>query len=210
MASPISAVSSLRFGWKTFRSRPWLFVGSIIVYATVQFVLLGIKKFLGSSGEILMVFINLGVGTVLVVGLMTLYLKAHDDLKSASFKDMWNLAPFWQYLVTSVVIAIIVILGIFALIVPGIIFALAFSMAPYIIIEKRVWTMEALKKSWRMTKGHLLQLFVLGASVAVINFIGAFFLLVGLLVTAPVSMLAMTHAYRTLSHHHAGHSAHAS
>jgi uncharacterized membrane protein len=210
MASPISAVSSLRFGWKTFRSRPWLFVGSIIIYAAVQFVLLGIEKFLGSSGEILMVFINLGVGTVLAVGLMSLYLKAHDDLKGASFKDMWNLAPFWQYLVTSVVIAIIVILGIFALIVPGIIFALAFSMAPYLVIEKKMWTQKALKESWRLTKGHWLELFLLGVAMAIINFLGAFLLLVGLLVTAPVSMLAMTHVYRTLSHHKAHHTAHAS
>lgn len=205
MASSISAVSSLKFGWKTFKARPWLFVGSILIYAAVQFVLLAVEKTLGSAGEFLMVFINLGVGTVLAVGLMSLYLKAHDNLKEASFSDMWNLEPFWRYLVTSVVIAIIVIVGIFVLIIPGIIFALAFSMAPYLVIEKKMWTKKALKKSWDMTKGHWLELFLLGIAMAVINFLGAFLLLVGLLVTAPVSLLAMAHVYRKLSHHPEGH-----
>jgi uncharacterized membrane protein len=205
MASSISAVSSLRFGWKTFKARPWLFVGTIIIYAAVQFVLLAVEKTLGDAAQFLMVFINLGVGTVLAVGLMSLYLKAHDNIHTVSFKDMWNLEPFWRYLVTSIIIAIMVIAGIFALVVPGIILALAFSMAPYLVIEKKMWTQKALKKSWQMTKGHWLELLLLGIAMAVINFLGAFLLLVGLLVTAPVSMLAMAHVYRRLSHHEEGH-----
>jgi len=184
------------FGWKTFKARPWLFVGSIIIYAAAQFVLGALEQVLP---EFLAVIVSLAVGTLLAVGLMSLYLKAHDDLAGASIKDMWNPKPFWQYLVTSVLIAIIVILGLLLLIVPGILLALAFSMAPYLVIEKRMWTMSALKESWRLTKGSWWKLFLLGLTMAVMNFIGAFLLLIGLLVTVPISILAMVHAYRVLA-----------
>jgi uncharacterized membrane protein len=196
MASPISVQSSLAFGWKTFKARPWLFVGTIIIYAAVQFVLALIE---GILPEFISFFVSLAAGTLLAVGFMSLYLKAHDNLSAASFKDLWNPKPFWQYLVTSVIMAVIVILGLLALIVPGIILALALSMAPYIVIEKRVWTMTALKESWRMTKGSWLKLLLLGVVITLMNFVGMLLLMIGLLVTAPISMLAMVHVYRTLS-----------
>lgn len=50
-----------------------------------------------------------------------------------------------------------------------------------------------------MTKGSWLSLFLLGVVLAVINIVGALLLMIGLLVTIPISMLAMVHVYRTLS-----------
>lgn len=196
MSTPLSVKSSLSFGWNTFKARPGLFVGSIAVYAAVQFVLMAVE---GVLPGFLAFFVNLGVGTLLAVGLMSLYLKAHDNLSGASIKDMWNPKPFWQYLATSLVIAVIVIVGLLLLVIPGIILALALSMAPYLVIEKRLWPLPALKESWRMTKGNWLKLLLLGVIMAILNFLGAFLLLIGLLVTVPISVLAMVHVYRTLS-----------
>jgi len=196
MSTPISVKSSLSFGWNTFKARPGLFVGSIAVYAAVQFVLMAVE---GVLPDFLAFIVSLAVGTLLAVGLMSLYLKAHDNLAGASIKDMWNPKPFWQYLATSLVIGVVVIVGLLLLIVPGVIFALALSMAPYLVIEKRLWPLPALKESWRMTKGNWLKLLLLGIVIAVLNFIGAFLLLVGLLVTVPISVLAMVHVYRALA-----------
>lgn len=201
MTTALSVQSCLSFGWKTFKARPWLFVGSSLIYAAIQLVLGWAEAVLpGFIGTIL----NVAVGTLLALGLMTLYLKAHDSLSGASFKDMWNPKPFWKYLVTSFVIGALVFAGIILLIVPGVILGLAFSFAPYIVIEKKVWTMAALKESWRLTKGQWWKLFLLGLVIALMNIIGAFLLLVGLLVTAPISVLAMVHAYRTLAGASAG------
>ncbi len=195
MASPILVQASLSYGWNTFKKRPWLFLGTVLIYAAVQFVLAMIESY----APFVSLIANLVIGTLLAIGFMTLYLKAHDDLAGADIKDMWNPKPFWQYLVASIVIAIIVILGLIALIVPGIILGIAFSMAPYLVVEKRIWVMQALKESWAMTKGNWLSLFLLGVVLAVINIVGALLLMIGLLVTIPVSMLAMVHVYRTLS-----------
>lgn len=195
MASPVSVSGTLSFSWNKFKSRPWFFVGTVLIYAAVQFVF-ALSEQLGSVVAFLVSLIG---GTLLAIGLMSLYLKAHDSVQSASFNDLWNPKPFWQYLATSLVVAIVVILGLLALIVPGIILAIAFSMAPYLVLEKRVWPMSALKQSWNLTKGSWLNLFLLGLVLVVINFVGAMLLMIGLLVTIPVSMLAMAHVYRTLS-----------
>lgn len=200
MAKVISAESALKFGWRTFKSRPSIFVGSIIIYAAVQGALMLIE---GVLPEILTFIISLAVGTLLAIGFMSFYLKAHDEPTSVTFKHLWNPKPFWWYLITSLVMGAIVVLGFLALIVPGILFAIAFSMAPYLVVDKRLSTFAALKKSWYMTKGNWLPLLILGIILTVANFIGALLLMVGLLITAPISALAMTHVYKTLSKHHA-------
>lgn len=196
MASPLSVQSSLSFAWKTFKARPWLFVGTVLIYAAVQFVLGLVTNMLP---DFIAFLVSLAVGTLLAAGFMSVYLKAHDSLASATFKDMWNPGVFWHYLAASFLMSVIVILGLIALIVPGIILALALSMAPYLVVEKKLWPMPAFKESWAMTKGSWLTLFLLGLVIAVMNFIGALLLMIGLLITVPVSMLAMVHVYRTLS-----------
>jgi len=198
MNHSLTVQSCFLFAWKTFKARPWLFVGSSLIYAVVQLILGTIEHKLPGLVSAL---ISLVAGTLLALGLMSLYLKAHDDVRSATFSLLWNPKPFWQYLATSIVMGIIVVVGLLLLIVPGVILALAFSFAPYIVIERKVWPMEALKESWRLTKGHWLKLFLLALTITALNIVGAMVLLVGLLVTAPLSILAMVHAYRTLSGH---------
>lgn len=56
-------------------------------------------------------------------------------------------------------------IGLILLIVPGIIIAIGLCMAPYILKDdKEISAMDALKKSWELTKGHKSKLFWLGLS----------------------------------------------
>jgi uncharacterized membrane protein len=56
-----------------------------------------------------------------------------------------------------------------------------------------------LKESWRITNGNKWQLFLFGLVLIGLNLVGLLALVVGLLVTAPITWLAATHAYRTLA-----------
>jgi len=84
--------------------------------------------------------------------------------------------------------------------VPGIILALAFIFSSYLIVDKGKGPIEAMKESWRITKGHWWKLFLLVLAIIGLNILGFILLLVGLLVTIPVSMIALSHAYRTFEH----------
>jgi uncharacterized membrane protein len=71
---------------------------------------------------------------------------------------------------------------------------------PYLIVDKKMSVGDALRESSRMTLGRKWQLLGFLGLVVLINILGAILLLVGLLVSIPVTMLAFAHAYRTLEH----------
>lgn len=197
MTTAISIKECLSTGWNRFKARPWFFVGTFVIYALVQAVMSAV---LPEDGFLLSFLVSLVVSTLLYTGLISIYLKGHEDPASPRYKDFWNPAPFWNYLVATILIAIVVIIGLILLIVPGIIAGLALSMTGYLVVERNMKPIAAMKESVRMTRGSRLKLLGLGLVLAILSIIGAIPFFLGLLVVAPISMLAGIHAYRTLAH----------
>lgn len=195
MPSTLSVSDCISFGWKTFKSRPWFFVGTIVIYAIVQTVLSGIQDALDLAG----ILISIIAGMLFYMGFLTLYLKAHDNAAAAKFSDFWNPAPFWNYLGISILLFLIVFVGLILLVVPGIIFALMFSFAGFLVVEKGMNPVKALKESARLTKGNRWKLFLLGLALLGLTILGMIPLFLGLLVVGPIAMFASIHAYRVLS-----------
>jgi uncharacterized membrane protein len=94
--------------------------------------------------------------------------------------------------------ALIVIGGFILLIIPGIFFALRLQFTCYLIVDKNLGPVEAVKTSWKITKGNAWNLFFLGILLGLINILGLLCLIVGLFVTVPLTMLATTFVYRKL------------
>ena len=79
----------------------------------------------------------------------------------------------------------IVIAGMLFLIIPGIIFACKLAFVPYLVMDKKMETVEAVKTSWEMTKGHTLTIFLIGLLAIPIAILGLLMLIVGII---PASM----------------------
>lgn len=197
MTTSFTVKELLSFGWTAFQKRPWFFVGTVLVYAIIQFVLGALQEAMPGAVSFLLSFF---VSTLISLGLMSVYLKAHEDTAAPTLKDLWNPAPFWRYLGASILIALAVGVGLLLLIVPGIIVALGLSMGGYLVIDKGYGPIKALKESWAMTRGSRVKLFLFALAVLALGIIGAIPFGLGLLVVAPVTMLATVHAYRTLAH----------
>ena len=133
------------------------------------------------------------------IGATTFSLRAHDNIAAVEIGDLWNPQPFWRFLGAEILGAIIIFFGLLLLIVPGIIAALGLGMVPFTVIDRGAGPIDALKESWRITKGHKGQLALLGLALLGINLLGILALVVGLLVTVPVTWLTIAHVYRTLS-----------
>lgn len=187
---------SIKYGWNTFKSRPWFFVGTALVIGIVQVVLSNIQKELPMFIGVLISVIG---STLLYCGVLNLYLRSHDDAKAARYSDLWNPKPFWKYLGISILLGLIVGIGLILLIVPGIILALVFFLSGYLVIDKGLNPIRALKESARLTKGNRWKLFLLLLAAILIMIIGFIALFVGILVAAPVVAIASVHAYRVLS-----------
>jgi hypothetical protein len=102
--------------------------------------------------------------------------------------------------------------GIPLLIVAGTIIFLMFIFSGFLVIDRGFGPIQALKESHRITRGYKWRLFGLYLLLFIINLVGIFAFVLGfllwtavsllgvalLLVSAPVSLLALTHAYRIL------------
>jgi len=196
-----SARSALRYGWETFKRRPWFFAGAtlviLLISALIDTLTSGIDAaFTGSTEEpsIVGLIVNIGLGTLLSMGATALYLVAHDSPEAADLALLWHPQPFWKYLGMSILVALVIGVGLILLIVPGIIFALMFMFSPFIVIERELGPIDAMSESSRITRGHKWPLLGLLVLLILINVLGLLALVVGLLVTIPVSTLALVHA----------------
>lgn len=198
--------SSLRYGWEAFKSRPWIFVGTTvllgILYVATETVASGLNALSSGNAEnpsLLGSVFSWLASTLISMGATAFYLTAHDNPQSAEVSQLWHPQPFWYFLGTSILVSLAVILGFILLIVPGIIVALMLMFATILVIDRGLPPFAALKESRRITTGYKWQLLGLTLVLLLVNLAGLFALVVGLLVTVPVTVLAFLNAYRVLS-----------
>jgi uncharacterized membrane protein len=198
--------SAIRFGWETFKRRPWFFVGATVViffaYGVIGAITGGIDKAIGATPEdpsAIGGIINFVLSTFVNMGVTAFYLAAHDNPEAAELSMLWHPQPFWTFLGTSILTTLAVVIGFVLLIVPGIIAMLFFMFSTLLVIDRGLGPIEAMKESMRITAGNRWPLLGLLCLLLLILLAGALALVVGLLVAMPVATLAFVHAYRVLS-----------
>ena len=196
----LSIGSSLRFGWETFKKRPWFLIGVTALTIVISWAIGSVAGTFGDkgTGALLGAIVNIALSTLLGLGMTTFLLKVHDSVENAKVDDLWNPRPFVSFLVAQILMMFIIVIGLFLLIVPGIILSLMLIFTPYLIVTRHMGPVAALQESRRMTRGHKWQLLGLILLVAVINILGILCILVGLLITVPVTSLAIVHAFRSI------------
>jgi len=93
----------------------------------------------------------------------------------------------------------IVFAGLALFIIPGIIWGIKFMFWPYLIIDKGLGPIEALKESSKITYGNKWNLFLFGILLALIQLLGLIALIVGLFATIPTTMMAFVFVYKKLT-----------
>jgi uncharacterized membrane protein len=198
--------SAVRYGWETFKRRPWFFVGASVVifvaYMIIGGISSGIDAVVGATPEdpsLIGGVVNFALSTLIGMGVVAFYLAAHDNPDTVELSALWHPQPFWKFLGASILVGLTIGIGFVLLIVPGIIATLMFMFTTFIVIDRGLGPIEAMKESMRIGKGHLWMLLGLLAALLLIVLAGAVALFVGLLVAMPVATLAFAHAYRVLS-----------
>lgn len=107
----------------------------------------------------------------------------------------WMLSQSLGNMMAVIILALIAI----ALVVMALWLAIRLSYAPYVAIFDNKWPIEAVKRSWAITKGNIstiiwLALLSLGAVI-----LGALALVIGLLWAFPTVMVANLYLYKQLS-----------
>jgi uncharacterized membrane protein len=200
-----SAREAIKFGWETFKRRPWFFIGATFLIVLASALCDGFSSgidaaFTGSSDHpsIVGTVINFALGTLVSMGATAFFLAAHDHPDTVDLSTLWHPRPFWKFVGASILLSLAIAIGFVLLIVPGIIFGLMFMFATLIVIEREAGPIDALNASNQLTRGHKWPLLGFVLLLVLINLLGVLALVVGLLVSIPVTTLAFVHAYRVL------------
>lgn len=129
------------------------------------------KGLVAVIGIVLLTLIVVGIAMVIISGAVRLgYCRFNMDLFTDVEKPTMQLlfsrtGIIWKALLMDIIRALLVAVGFFMLIVPGVILALAYSQADYILAENPdISGREALKRSRALMKGNKWSLLCMGLS----------------------------------------------
>jgi uncharacterized membrane protein len=202
VSNGFSIGEALGFGWATLRERFGTLVGLIVVSAIIvaipQLIQQGAVQ--QQAGPIAAIFgvIAFVAQAIVSLGWARVTLKLHDG-QGVEMSDLVEPYPLiWKYIVASIIASIAIGIGFMLLIVPGVLLAIRLGFFPYIIVDEGAGPVEALQRSWELTRGSFWHLLGLGFVFGLLNVLGAVALLIGLLVTIPITAIAMAYVYRRL------------
>ena len=194
---------AVKYGWRATLDHLGFFIKAMIIVFVISISLGLVTKMTQESMPVLSLITNLtGVFFSLLfgVGLIKIYLKICEG-KQPELRDLlFGITPglMLRYLFAVLLYTLIFIGGFILFIIPGIIWLMQFQFCTYLVIDKGLGPVAALKKSSRITKGAKWDLLVLTCLSVLINLAGVLALGIGLFVTIPLTMLALTSAYRKL------------
>lgn len=105
----------------------------------------------------------------------------------------------WPYVLVSLLYSLVVIFGTILLIVPGVIFGLMYFLSTYLVVDQGLGVIESMKESKRLTGGKRGKLFLIGLTSLGINILGMLCLGVGVIVTAPLTVVMGGLVYQRLA-----------
>lgn len=190
---------ALSAGWAEFTRRIGFFIGLLLLVG----VLTAILQIVLNSVEAVWLAVVLGIAFqifqyFLTVGLFRISLLIVGG-NPVSIGDLFSGGPFLlSYVLGTILYTLIFLVGLVLLVVPGIIAMVMFGFYGYLIIDKGLGPVDAIKASAAITQGVRWKLFGFGIVLTLLNMVGALLLLLGLFVTVPVSFVAMAFVYRQL------------
>lgn len=200
MKFQFSIREAVRDSWHMFWRHVWFFGGM----AAITFLLSLFK-----SEHHIVVTTLVIIAQVLwgYVWLSTSLAAADDKEDILHFKYLSSHMPNFRQFLTligiGIVTAIIVVVGLVLLIIPGLYFAIRLAFAQLAYVDHQDGVKKSLERSWHMVKGKIFWTVVLVALVQVgILIVGFLALFIGLLVAYPLTMLVYARFYRALDTHH--------
>lgn len=227
MKSAFSIKEVVNVGWEKTKKHFWFLIGVELFVAVIILGLSFIAQAIGATTAFFVNLFSGILQIIFGIGFIYIALTILSD-QTPTFQMLFSkFRLFWKYIgtnicsgalvVTPVLIGfapyaiftafgvtsqiINILLGIFALV--GIILAIVISIrlqfATYFVVSEMHGPLVSIKESLRGTRGEIWKLFLLVIVLLLINFIGILGLGIGLLVTIPISKLAITATFKKLA-----------
>ena len=191
---------ALGYGFGALKTYP----GPLVVITLVFLVVTAVLNFIPALFEdapILQAVVNIGTflaAAILYMGMIRMALKVTAG-QEPEVADLFKADHFGSYLGAGILVGLMVGIGLVLCIVPGILAIILFGFFGFLVLDRGVGAIDSISGSFELTKANLGPLFVLGLAVVGLNLAGALVCGFGLLVTYPITIVALGYAYRSLS-----------
>ena len=192
---------AIAFGWEKAVGNIGYFIGLLVILVAVSMmpqILAGafgkVKLFaliIALAGVVLQIEVKLGMIKSMI---------AFADGRKPVIGELFSCFDkrIGTVFAASLLYGLMVFLGTLLLIVPGIILGIKFMFFSYFIVDKNAGIIESFEKSAALTSGSKTNIFLLALLLWLVNAAGALCLGAGLVVTIPLSMVAVAYVYRKL------------
>ena len=206
--APFSATDAIGYGWKGFTANigPLVIIGLVLAVATVlsNWLSRGFDSWLLTiTGNVLSVFISLVIGLGLIRAALAIL-----DGGRPSVDQLVSTKDIGPYIIASLLVAVIVTVGLILCVVPGLIAGFLLQFYGYAIIDRKTDSVTtapqssptgAIRASFEVVAANIGPLILLAVLCFLLNVAGALLCGVGLLVSLPVTSIAIAYAWRYFS-----------
>lgn len=181
-------------GWRLTKEH----FGFLIGYQVILYFLIILFAVIGNDSLSALHIFGIVIVNLAQMGLYhaALVITAGMKPQYAELYQNWRL--FISWLVASFIFGFVFTLGIILLIVPGCYILARYGLFPFFILDKDLGPIDGLKQAGKATKGIRGHLFLLFIACFALNILGFILLVIGLFVTIPITLLALTFAYRKI------------
>lgn len=174
-------------GWQIFMTD----IGSFLIYATIFLAINLFLEMIPVLGQI--------VAPVLMFPLsMGFFVFAARKMKKqpTRFQDFFKGFDYFVPLVmVGILTSVLIVLGLFVFIIPGIYLAVAYLFSSMLIVDRKMSPWQAMETSRKVITKKWLQLFGLAIIVLAITIAGTLIFIIGVIPATAISLCILTAAY---------------
>ena len=199
----IDLVKLFKFSYGQFSKYASFVIGAMLTYVVLAVIpqvyfMMNVPQTPTTQSQVVS-FVLTCVQMFLAIGFIKIMLRLVQD-EFVEVIDMFNnFGAFLSYFVGTFIYYLAVGLGLLLLVLPGIFIAIRLQFYPYFILEENVSSFTAMQKSYYLTEGLTIELFLLGVAVIALNIAGIFLFGIGVIFTYPLTTMATAVVYKSLS-----------
>jgi uncharacterized membrane protein len=200
---PARVRPAFAFAWRGVK-RHWLvllliLLTIVVAWAVLEVIVIGLeKRGMGRAYNIVLHVVYLVFQSSIDLGFLRVALLIYDGGRPTYRDFLREFRYGWAFFVAKILYLLAIAAGLALLVAPGLHLALRYSMVGLAMADGERNPIRSLRHSRHMTRGHSWRLLWFFIVVFLTNVLGAIWFGTGLLVTAPMSVLAAAFVYRRL------------
>ena len=187
--------------WKHTKSQIWVLVGLFIGFSILSMIvtLFGMPAQGSIVGRVIVQIVSLLISCIFMLGYVKNIFQALDGEEPQFSAYGQQSRKIITYLIANILFSIAVCIGMVLLIIPGIYLYLRLQFFTAFIVEEDCGIIESLQKSWNMTQGQTLPLFLLLRTMIGTAIVGCILFFVGFFVAVPLIYMMQCYTFRKLN-----------